>query len=177
MSMLWRQTWASDPRAAALADRHYSRRHVGARDFAPPGYKVVLVLPNYRALWVSHAVRPDIPRADGGDYWYCSLFRNESGRLASVLIRQAVEATLWCWSHRPLPRDGFVTFIDERKVALPPGGKPYGWTFHEAGFAPLRRTKHRDLLMLALPRHALARLTPRPAPRLGGGVQLALCGG
>ena len=42
MSMLWRQTWASDPRAAALADRHDSRRHVGARDFAPPGYKVVL---------------------------------------------------------------------------------------------------------------------------------------
>lgn len=177
MAMLWRQTWAADPRAAAMADRHYSRQHPGTREFAPPGYKVILVLPGYRALWVSQSPKPGIARADGGSYWYCSLFRNESGRLATVLIRQAIEATLWAWSHWDLPRDGFVTFINERKIQAPPDGKPYGWTFEDAGFAPLRRTKERDLLMLQLPREQLALMTPRPAPRLGGGIQMSLMEG
>jgi hypothetical protein len=171
--MLWRQTWVADPQAAALADRHYSRITIGAREFAPPGYKLILVLPNYRALWVSHAVKPGIARADGFEYWYCSLFRNESSRLATVLIRQAIEATRWYWRHWPLPADGFVTFIDERKIQSTPG-KPYGWTFLEAGFEPLKRTKSRDYLMLQLSRDKLAASEPRPAPYLGGVQQPTL---
>lgn len=33
----WQRTWRADPRAAALADRHYSRGTPGASQFAPPG--------------------------------------------------------------------------------------------------------------------------------------------
>jgi hypothetical protein len=172
--MHWRRTWAADPRARALADRHYSRQQPGTREFAPPGRKVILVTAQYRALWVSQAPAPGIARADGGDYWYCSLFRNESSRLATVLIRQAIAATRHAWRHVPLPRDGFVTFINERKVQPPPAGKPWGWTFQEVGFMEVRRTRVRDLLMLQLPREALLAIPPRPAPRLGGGVQLCL---
>src|SRR5438105_384685 len=151
MSMLWRRTSTIDQQARMVADRHYSRQQPGTREFCAPGYKVILVLPNYRALWASHAISSAVVRADGLDCWDCSLFRNESSRLATVLIRQALEATLWSWRHVPLPRDGFVTFINERKIQAPPDGKPYGWTFLEAGFVPVRRTKVRDLLMLQMP--------------------------
>jgi hypothetical protein len=172
--MLWRRTWVADPRARAVADRHYSRRTPGSREFAPPGHKVVLVTAGYRALWVSHATAPGIARADGGDYWYCSLFRNESSRLASVLIRQAIEATRAAWAHRALPADGFVTFLDEKQIQAPPAGKAYGWTFAEVGFVPVRRTKERDYLMLQLPLSALLAITPRAAPYAGGARQLTL---
>lgn len=36
--MTWQRTWRADPRAAALADDHYSRKSRGADQFAPPVY-------------------------------------------------------------------------------------------------------------------------------------------
>ena len=39
-----------DPRAAALADRHYSRRKIGSPQFMPPGETLVLLTPDARAL-------------------------------------------------------------------------------------------------------------------------------
>lgn len=174
MGMLWRQTWVADPKARELADRHYSRGTVGAAQFAPPGYKVVLVLPGYKGLWVSQTVTPGMPRADGGEYWYCSLFRNESSRLASVLIRQAIEATLWVWRHHRLPADGFRTFIKESAIQAPPTGKAHGWTFEQVGFQPTGYTKWNHLLRLELPLAHLLTFTPRPVPQLGGGTQASL---
>lgn len=154
-----------------MADRHYSRQTIGAREFSPPGFKTVLVLPGYRALWVSQTVTPGMRRADGGEYWYCSLFRNESSRLASVLIRQAIEATRYVWRHHALPADGFRTFIAEDKIQMPPDGKPYGWTFQQVGFESTGYTKERHLLRLELSRERLAAFQPRPVPYLGGGYQ------
>ena len=71
MALMWRRTHHTDPQAVALSDRHYSRQHPGSPEFTPPGYKVVLVLPNYRALWASHTGDVTVPRADGLECWSC----------------------------------------------------------------------------------------------------------
>jgi len=172
--MLWRRTWVRDPHARALADRHYNRRSVGAAEFCPPGVRLVLVTAGYRALWVSHRAIDPRYRADRLDAWFCTTFRNESSRLASVLIRQAIEATLDAWSDVPIPPDGFMTYIDERKVACPSGGLPYGWTFRAVGFEEAGRTRARDLLRLRLAPERLAAFVPRAAPFAQGAVQLRL---
>jgi hypothetical protein len=39
----WVQVNKSDPVACALADRHYSRRKIGAPQFMPPGQTIVLL--------------------------------------------------------------------------------------------------------------------------------------
>jgi hypothetical protein len=168
--MLWRRTWTADPRAALVADGHYSRKTPGSPQFSPPGRRVVLVLPHYRALWVSSHERV---RHDGYDAWFCTIFRNLSGRLATVPRRQAIEATLAVWSHVPLPRDGFMTFIDETKVTPSPG-QPFGWTFQAVGFVPRGRSSDRDLLRLQLPREALAGFARRPVSWINNSRQLAL---
>jgi hypothetical protein len=43
----------ADPRGAALADRHYSRRTIGAPQFMPPGRKLVLLTADADAVWGS----------------------------------------------------------------------------------------------------------------------------
>ena len=40
--MRWSLSWRADPRAAAIADRHYNRQKPGADQFVPPGRCVVL---------------------------------------------------------------------------------------------------------------------------------------
>lgn len=50
--MLWERSWRADPRARELADRHYNRQKVGAKQFVPPGRCLVLVIPNV-AFWIT----------------------------------------------------------------------------------------------------------------------------
>lgn len=171
--MLWRRTSVTDQGARLLMDRHYSRdaHSIGHPLFTPPGRKIVLVLPPYRGLWITGY---ESVRHDGYDCWCCNVFRNESGRLASVLIRQALAATMHIWAHVPIPRDGLITFIDERKVQVPPVGLPYGWTFLAAGFEQVGRTKDRDLLILQLSAARLREIAPRAIKWLDGSRQLDL---
>ncbi len=49
--MTWALVSVCDPRARALADRHYSRQRVGARDFVPPGRRLVLLTADSLAAW------------------------------------------------------------------------------------------------------------------------------
>jgi len=49
----WQTVSKQDPRAAALADRHYNRRTVGSRQFMPPARSVVLLTPDADAVWGS----------------------------------------------------------------------------------------------------------------------------
>lgn len=154
----WVRIDHADPRAVAMADRHYSRQTPGSPEFTRPGHKIVLL--HYdaagapAALWASQ--RPDpasgIRRADGLDAWDCALFRVETRTVpASDLIREAVAVTAATW--HPLPADGFVTTVDPRYVAptMRRGNPVYGYCYLKAGWSFLRITSERKLHMLCLP--------------------------
>ena len=126
----WRKTWKADPRAAAIADRHYSRQKPGTAQFAPPARHVLaLIMPDESALWVS--TWPDFARHAWAGMWNNTLFRNEGHQLSSTLIRHAVAATLAAWG-RP-PERGMVTFVAVDKVR--PKKDP-GRCYLAAGFEP-----------------------------------------
>ncbi len=114
--MNWCLTNRADPIAASIADRHYTRQSVGARQFVPPGRCVVLLSSDASALWVSSWPKAEYVQHAWAGAWICSLFRNESsGRyLSSDLIRQAVAATHAIWGNSP--KQGFVTFVDASQV-------------------------------------------------------------
>ena len=117
-----------------MADRHYSRKTIGSRQFAPPGRKLVLYIPGplwpfeVAAAWVWWHPHENAPigrngcrRADGYDGWYnCSLFRNESAPvLSSELIREAVDLVNKEWG---LPPYGYDTYVWPEKLrSINPG--------------------------------------------------------
>jgi len=87
----WLRVKKFDPRACALADRHYSRRTPGANQFMPPGQTIVLLTPCARAVfgWWRPAPASGLRAMNGLDGWTCTIFRNESPRLSSALILAA----------------------------------------------------------------------------------------
>lgn len=93
----WLVVPKGDDSCRRLADRHYSRQTVGAPQFTRPGHNLVLRTALGDAVWVTWSgVRDDGLRA-----WECTIFRNESARLSSDMIRAAVAATQAEWGgHR-----------------------------------------------------------------------------
>lgn len=150
--MIWEMSHRADPRAAALADRHYSRQNVGAEQFMPPGSCLVLwaETPTGCAVWGTSAPFAEFVKHEWAGAWMCSIFRNEGAGVASDMITEAVAATLAYYG--PAPALGMVTFVDETKVRpTMVRGKPvYGWSFRKAGFVEVGRTKTRDFLALQL---------------------------
>ena len=116
-----------DKRALPLADRHYSRQKPGTPQFVRNGSCVVLLTPDADALWVS--TWQQFIKHKWCGVWECSLFRNESPLLSSMLIREAMAATLFVWG-RPPPR-GFLTTVDAGKVKHK---RDPGRCFLKAGF-------------------------------------------
>jgi hypothetical protein len=155
----WQRVHHRDPRALALADRHYSRRTPGSPEFVGPGHKVVLLHTaadgRPLALWASHRCAPasGIKRGDGLDAWDCVMFRNEGASVpASELIREAVSITLACWGDVP-PLDGFITTINPRKVEpiKRRGVEVWGYCYIKAGWTAMEyRTRARGLVILRL---------------------------
>lgn len=137
----WQVRTRLDEAANALADRHYSRRRPGSGQVGPPGRKLVLVTPCERAVWLTHWPYPELSM-DGLDAWRCSIFRNEGAGLSSELIRQAMELTETLWLARPT--DGWITWIDTRKIA---SANP-GYCFKQAGWWLDRDWSHRHLIRL-----------------------------
>lgn len=144
--MNWHLSHRFDPRAVALADRHYNRQTIGAPQFVPPGRCLVLLTARAGALWVSSwqdHVRHAYPGA-----WVNTLFRNEGDVLSSRLITDAVAATRWWWgpppSHLAYP---FITFIDADKVR--PKRDP-GYCYLQAGWEQIGVTPYASLLVLGL---------------------------
>lgn len=169
--MNWYQVHHLDARARELADRHYSRQTIGAREFCPPGNKIVLIVPSddftsARALWVSHRPDPKAnlvkPRADGFLYWNNPYFRNESNLRASDLILEALAITRYIWNDER-PRDGFHSFVDPKHVqgVKVRGETVYGFTYLKAGFTrwPVL-TKSRKLIRLVLSLPQLMAIEP-----------------
>ena len=94
----WHVVSRCDPRARALADRHYSRQTVGAREFMANGRPLVMLTIDGAAVWGA------IENLDpvGHLRWRCSLFRNEAParHLSSDLVREATRRTRLYWRRR-----------------------------------------------------------------------------
>lgn len=136
--MNWLLSHRADKRALPLADRHYSRQHIGAPQFVPPGRCLVLLTEDGGALWTtSYPFAAYVKHAWRGA-WVNSLFRRESGPLASELIRDAVAATMDKWPEPPAvlcPYCGdvvaMVTFINQKHVRHK---RDFGRCYVKAGF-------------------------------------------
>lgn len=134
----WMLTHKGDTACRMLADRHYSRQHVGHPMFTRPGRNLVLRTPGADAVWVTWSGIRD----DGLDAWECTIFRNESCALSSDMIRAAVRATVSEWGQPP--KDGIVTYVDATAIR---SSNP-GCCFRAAGFKRIGRSKHRGLILL-----------------------------
>jgi hypothetical protein len=117
-----------------LADRHYNRRKVGSPQFVPPGRCFVLRTPG--ALWVTSWPFAEFVKHAWAGAWVNSLFRRESGPLASELIREAVAATRWRWAE--VPPLGMITFVDADKTKHK---RDPGRCYRRAGFKHVGFTK------------------------------------
>jgi len=118
------QTWAADPEMAQLADRHYSRRTIGAAQYASPGRALHLRdnagLVLFTWVW-------SLYRADKQTGFHCTIFRNESARLSSDIILEAEMLAVLEWG----PGRAF-TYVDGSRVASQNPGycfKCAGWQY------------------------------------------------
>lgn len=99
-----------DLEMAWLADRHYSRRTVGSRQFCYSGRKIVLRNADGTVLFAWMYPRAEF-RNDGRAGFYCSIFRNESARRSSEIILEAETFAVARWG----PNRAY-TFIDPSKI-------------------------------------------------------------
>lgn len=115
-----------DPEMSEMADRHYSRRTPGARQFCYSGRKLVLRNTEGTVLWVW--MFPDATlRMDNQTGYNCAIFRNESDRKSSEIILEAEGFAIAKWG----PNRAY-TFVDSRKIKSTNPGccyKKAGWKF------------------------------------------------
>lgn len=126
-----------DPEMAQLADRHYSRRTIGARQFCYSGRKLVLrdALGLVLFVWMF----PDSAlRMDDQAGYNCAIFRNESSRLSSEIILEAELFAVAKWG-----ANRFYTYIDPKKVL----SRNPGYCFKMAGWKPIGMSKTGKLLL------------------------------
>ena len=141
----WQSVARCDVRARELADRHYSRQTVGARDFMASGRTFVLLSLCGRAVW--GAIENMDPA--GAPRWRCSIFRNEGSPVrSSDLIREATALTFerWLRSYRALPPVPLTTEIDPAAVRKK---RDPGRCFLRAGWWEIGR--RRGLIILQAP--------------------------
>lgn len=125
------QTTHFDGECAELADRHYSRRTIGARQFCYSGRK--LVLRDIAGAVVFVWMYPDPAlRMDGQVGYNCSIFRNESTRRSSEIILEAERHAVAKWG-----AGRAYTYIDPRCIA----SRNPGYCFKVAGWAYEGTTK------------------------------------
>lgn len=122
-----------------LADRHYSRRTPGARQFLYSGRKIVIrdhrgdVL--FGWLWSDEDKRMDHQTG-----YNCAIFRNESPRLSSEIILECEHIAVERWG----PNRGF-TYVKPSAIRSP---NP-GYCFKRAGWSFLRTSANGKLHLLA----------------------------
>jgi hypothetical protein len=161
-SVNWHLSNRADPQAAALADRHYNRQHIGSPQFVPPGRCVVLVTEGADAFWVTSYPFAEYVRHAWAGAWMCSAFRNEGPILSSILIREALAVTRWVYGDAPTL--GMVTFVDTRKTRHK---RDPGRCFRRAGFVPCGYTKGGLFALQCLPADM-----PAPVPPIGAQLSL-----
>jgi hypothetical protein len=125
------RTTPFDLEMAVLADRHYSRRKVGSKQFCYSGRKLVLRNTAGTVLFVWMFPDPAL-RMDKQSGYNCAIFRNESTRLSSEIILEAEKHAIDKWGP-----NYFYTYIDSRKIkSVNPG-----YCFKMAGWKYEHRTK------------------------------------
>ena len=115
-----------DQECRLLADRHYSRRTPGARQFCYSGRKLVLRNAEGTVLFAWMYPKPEM-RMDGQRGYNCAIFRNESDRLSSEIILEAEQFAFDKWDPSRL-----YTYINPRKIKSSNPGccfKIAGWKF------------------------------------------------
>jgi len=127
--MHWHLSYRTDPLVKPLADRHYNRQNPESPNFVPPAKCLVLRTNPCDAFWVTLVPYAEYVRHRWAGAWTCTSFRNEGSVLSSLLIEQAVAASLW--KFKKPPEIGFITFVNARKIK--PTQKP-GWCFRKAGW-------------------------------------------
>lgn len=151
--MIWTKSNRADPKARAVADRHYNRQKPGSPQFVPPGRCLVLYAENSmgRALWVTSWPYAQYVKHQWAGAWMCSAFRNEGAGVASELILEAVAATRAFYGGPP--ELGMVTFIDRKKVkpVMVHGAPTWGRTYALAGFEYVGETKGGLMVMQLRP--------------------------
>lgn len=157
--MPWALSNRADPAARVIADRHYNRQKVGARQFVPPGRCVVLIATDARALWVTSWPFAEFVKHAWAGAWVNSCFRNEGEALSSDLIRAAVAVTRSVWSD--VPALGMVTFVDASKVRHK---RDPGRCYLKAGFRRVGETKGGLLAFQLLP-HDMPPASPAAAAK------------
>ena len=150
----WLCSNRADPTVVPLADRHYNRQKVGSPQFAPPGRCVVFKTPEVDAFWITSWPFAEYVKHAWAGAWMCSAFRNESSRLSSDLIRDAVACTRGIYGDAP-PL-GMVTFVDASKTRHK---RDPGRCYRRAGFRPCGVTKGGLVALQLLP-------ADMPAPHL-----------
>jgi hypothetical protein len=132
--MFWRVSHKGDRAGCALADRHYSRRKVGAPQFMPPGQTLVLVAPDALFGWWRPHPRSGIVAMNKLDGWTCSIFRNESLLRSSDMILDA-ELALRDSGFGCGP-SGMLTYVWDSKIkSVNPG-----YCFKRAGWQTIGRS-------------------------------------
>lgn len=113
---MWERVKKFDARAAALADRHYSRRKIGSPQFMPPGQTIVLLALDQSAVfgWWRPDPASGIAAMNGLDGWTCTIFRNEGRLRSSDLILEAERELLA--DGRGCGKDGMLTYVFDRKI-------------------------------------------------------------
>lgn len=132
---MWQVVTKFDPRSAALADRHYSRRKIGAPQFMPPGQTLILLSTDERAVfgwWRPHP-GSGLRALNNLDGWTCTIFRNESTTQSSLLILAAEVELLARYDVGP---DGLLTYVWDKKIrSVNPG-----YCFKVAGYKAIGRS-------------------------------------
>ena len=125
------RTTPFDQECRVLADRHYSRRTPGARQFCYSGRKLVLRNTEGSVLFVWMYPDPTM-RMDGQTGYNCAIFRNESDRRSSDIILEAEQLAFEKWGPARI-----YTYVDPRKVR----SKNPGYCFKRAGWHFVKQTK------------------------------------
>jgi hypothetical protein len=115
-----------DAECSMLADRHYSRRTPGARQFLYSGRKIVIR--NSEGTLVFGWLWPyDDKRMDGQTGYNCAIFRNESERVSSEVILECERIATARWG----PNRGY-TYVKPSAIRSDNPGycfKMAGWKF------------------------------------------------
>lgn len=157
--MSWNRVTKFDPRSAALADRHYSRRKVGSPQFMPPGQTIILLTPDERAVfgWWRPDPASGLKAMNGLDGWTCTIFRNETADRSSDLILCAEEALVQYASG--CGPSGMITYVWDKKVrSVHPG-----YCFKMAGWVVCGRSADNRKTLLRKP-FAMAGAARLPFP-------------
>lgn len=172
----WELSNRADPEARDIADRHYNRQKVGAKQFVPPGRAIVLLrrggwfADSGSAFWITSWPFAEHVKHRWAGAMVCTAFRNEgAGDLSSDLVLGAVAASAAIFG---VPELGMVTFIDRSQVR---SKKHYGMCYRHAGFEDVGFTEG-GLVALHLSAARFPEPAPPLAPRPGIGSKYAnLC--